>query len=427
MDDILSLCQNPAARLDLLQRRQRLAMLLDRGVQMPCPETVEVGPEVVLDQIAPGVVLHAGTKLLGAKTSLGPGVRLGLEGPVTLVDCVLGPDVVLDGGFFQGATFLDRANARSWAHMREGTLLEEEASVAHCVGLKQTILFPYATLGSLINFCDCLLAGGTSRKNHSEVGSGYIHFNFTPRGDKATPSLFGDVPRGVLLDQPRIFLGGLAATVGPLSVGYGAFLGPGQVYRKDVGPNGFVLGEPPLPPELLSREQDFDPQVLSGLGRRLKKNVLYLGNLVALHQWYHHVRALFAGGAWQTPYASAQALVAGAIHERLNQLDKLMKALPESILRLKQRQPDGRAVVEQTQLWQSWPALREGLGHWNQLSGDGSQRDRLLEGLSRAAGPGRYLPVVQGMSPALKQAAQAWLESLIQNLTRDTMAMLPAR
>lgn len=74
----------------------------------------------------------------------------------------------------------------SGAHVRGGTILEEEANGAHTVGLKQTILMPFVTLGSLINFCDVLLAGGTSRTNHSEVGSSYIHFNFTPDGDKTT-------------------------------------------------------------------------------------------------------------------------------------------------------------------------------------------------------------------------------------------------
>ena len=57
------------------------------------------------------------------------------------------------------------------AQVREGCILEEEANGAHCVGIKQTILFPFVTLGSLINFCDCLMAGGTSRKDHSEAGS----------------------------------------------------------------------------------------------------------------------------------------------------------------------------------------------------------------------------------------------------------------
>jgi hypothetical protein len=87
-------------------------------------------------------------------------------------------------------------------------------------------------VGLLINFCDCFMAGGTSRKDHSEVGSSYIHFNFTPDGDKATASLFGDVPRGVMLKQPRIFLGGQGGAVGPLICGYGNVVAAGSILRR---------------------------------------------------------------------------------------------------------------------------------------------------------------------------------------------------
>ncbi|NTV96894.1 MAG: TOBE domain-containing protein, partial [Thiobacillus sp.] len=58
---------------------------------------------------------------------------------------------------------------------------------------------PFVTPGSLVNVCDCLMAGGTDRRNHSEVGSSYVHFNYTPHQDKATASLLGDVPHGVML------------------------------------------------------------------------------------------------------------------------------------------------------------------------------------------------------------------------------------
>ena len=97
----------------------------------------------------------------------------------------------------------------SGAHVRAGCILEEQASGAHTVGLKHTILFPFVTLGSLVNFCDCLMSGGTDRKNHSEVGSSYIHFNYTPQpGQGHPPPLVGDVPHGVMLNQAPIFLGG---------------------------------------------------------------------------------------------------------------------------------------------------------------------------------------------------------------------------
>jgi len=45
-------------------------------------------------------------------------------------------------------------------------------------------------------------------REHTEVGGRFIHFNFTPRGqsgDKATPSLIGDVARGVFLSSGEFF------------------------------------------------------------------------------------------------------------------------------------------------------------------------------------------------------------------------------
>ena len=179
-------------------------------------------------------------------------MKLGAEGPVTVDDCRLGPAVELKGGSFKKSVFLEKANMGLGAQVREACLLEEEANGAHCVGLKQTILFPFVTLGSLVNLCDCLMAGGTSRKDHSEVGSSYIHFNFTPDGDKTTPSLFGDVPRGVMLDQPAIFLGGQGGAVGPLRVGFGTVVAAGSVLRRDVLADGKLVASEVYP----GRERD---------------------------------------------------------------------------------------------------------------------------------------------------------------------------
>ena len=144
--------------------------LIKKGVQIPNPVGIEIGDDVDLDGISgDNVVIHSGCKIFGASTLVLAGVRLGYEAPVTVQDCQLGSGVQLRGGFFQGAVFLNGAVAGSGAHIREGTILEEQARVAHTVGLKHTILFPFVTLGILINFCDCLVAAGTSAEDHSEV------------------------------------------------------------------------------------------------------------------------------------------------------------------------------------------------------------------------------------------------------------------
>lgn len=269
------------------QMEERLDALAARGVSVVDPRQTYVAPDVSLERVCSGVVLHPGTRISGPRTFLGPGAQVGVEGPATLVGAVLGAEARVDAGYVEGAVLLSRARAGWGAHFRPGTLLEEEASTAHCVGLKHTIVLSFVTLGSLINFCDVLMAGGTSRRDHSEVGSGFIHFNFTPwgeHGDKATPSLVGDVTRGVFLRERRIFLGGAGGLVGPGRVGYGAVTGAGQVVRRAVAPERMVLEGS------LALDRPFPPGKLDALQPRLRRNVEYVGQLVALRAWYRHVR-----------------------------------------------------------------------------------------------------------------------------------------
>ncbi len=247
-----------------------------------------IGDEVNPTRIAEDVDLHPGCRILGAETSIGPGCIIGAEMPATIDNCQLGRNVELKGGYFAGATFFEGANVGSGAHVRAGTILEEEANGAHTVGLKQTVLMPFVTLGSLINFCDVLMAGGTSRTNHGEVGSSYIHFNYTPHQDKATASLIGDVPAGVFLNKNPIFLGGQGGLVGPSRIAYGTVVAAGGICRKD------VLEENQLhvPAAPASTTKLYNP-IYRKMDRIVENNLRYIGNIVALKEWYRMVRQTF--------------------------------------------------------------------------------------------------------------------------------------
>ncbi len=265
-----------------LDLEQRLTELVARGVRIVDPRQTYVDEHVALDRVCSGAILHPGTRLLGQRTFIATDAQVGREGPATINDGVLGPGAIVESGYVEGAVLLDRAKVGFGGHLRPGTLLEEEASTAHTVGLKHTILLSFVTLGSLINFCDCLMAGGTSRRDHSEVGSGFIHFNFTPwgeRGDKATPSLIGDAIAGVFLRETRIFLGGASGLIGPTSVGYGSITAAGQVVRKAVKSGTLTL----QPPRAIDIQHD--PQRLDRVDPRRQRNLAYIAQLVALRAW----------------------------------------------------------------------------------------------------------------------------------------------
>ena len=268
---------NLEAKLDVLEGKgvtivDRLQTYLDEAVNE--------------SRICRGAVLYPGTRLIGARTFVGPGARVGIEGPAVLENTIIGENSEVASGYLNEAVMLRNARVGSNAHIRVGTLIEEEASTAHAVGLKHTILMSFVTMGSLINFCDGLISGGKSRREHTEVGSGFIHFNYTPwghTGDKATPSLIGDVVHGVFLRQQRIFLGGLSGIVGPQKVGFGSFTIAGQVLRKEV-PSNRVVGDVP---RKVDREFYAPTEAPS---RILRLNLEYIGQLTALQAWYRQVR-----------------------------------------------------------------------------------------------------------------------------------------
>lgn len=389
-----------------------------RGVIMPAPHTVYVGDEVVLERIAPGVVLFPGTRLMGETTSIGPNSKVGNETPMTLIDCQLGHGVSVKGGYANGCVFLDGAEMGSGAHLRPGTVLEEEAGGAHSVGLKQTVLLSYVVAGSLINFCDCLMAGGTSRKNHSEVGSSYIHFNFTPHGDKATPSLIGDVPRGVLLDQPPIFLGGQGGLVGPVQIEYGVTVAAGSILRKDaLEPNCLyqAAGAKDSKPRAYARGH------YRSIERLVHHNLSYIGNIRALQAWYQQVRIQTMD---TDPFREACRLGAlsqldAIIKERIKRLQQVVEKLPQAIeawtasldTEVKQ-QPAGLRFQQE---WvQRWPRIRERLIVPPPEAVGEEARDlflsewNVLEVTSHTA-------AVNQLSAEVKAAATDWLTAIVQH------------
>ena len=396
--------------------RDKIAQLLAKGVQIPNPLTIHIGPEVSLDRISgKGVQIYPGCRIYGSKTVISANCKLGREAPVTLEDCALGPAVELKGGFFSRSVFLEGANMGMGAQVREGSIMEEEANAAHSVGLKQTILFPFVTLGSLINFCDCLMAGGTSRKNHSEVGSSYIHFNYTPNQDKATASLIGDVPRGVMLNQPPIFLGGQGGMVGPLRLGYGIIVAAGTILRQDHLQEGQLISEAPA----TSRAEAFVPAAYPRLKRLLENNVHYLANLAALEAWYREVRKDYfaAQELGSLVYAGAIEQLAAAKAERLQRLQAVAEAVRETGAekRLPQRQEQRQAFSRAVR------SLEEGFFN-AEIRSDAADKaqEAFLSAFKKTAGDdrGKYLEAIRSLPPAVSSLGVAWLESIVSDWFR---------
>lgn len=390
----------------------KIVHLIERGVNIPNPLSLDVGEEVDITRISSDrVTIYPGCRIYGAKTVISAGVKLGAEGPVTIEDCRLGPGVELKGGYFRQSVLLEKAGMGLGAQLREGCLLEEEANGAHCVGLKQTILFPFVTLGSLINFCDCLMAGGTSRTDHSEVGSSYIHFNYTPDGDKTTASLFGDVPRGVMLNQPPIFLGGQGSAVGPVRVGYGTVVVAGSILRHDVLDDGrLVAVAPPV-----GFEREHHSHNYSNLPRVVRNNIIYLANLVALEEWYRNVRWPFFARQEMGDliYEGALEVLVLARRERVKRLLALADKVPA-------RTPVHSEFCERA------PEICALFGDRPPVPDTDANGTEFLAAVASAASEGEYIQVIQGLATEASARGVRWLQRIVSELVRRGHELLPA-
>ncbi len=391
-----------------------LKVLLNKGVTIPRPECVEIGKEVNPDRISgQGVVIHSGCKIFGKKTLILKGAVVGYEAPVTIENCQIGPDVKLNGGFFKESVFLNNVSIGSCAHVREGTIFEEYSGAAHSVGLKQTILFPYVTLGSQINFCDCMMSGGTGRKNHSEVGSSYIHFNFTPQQDKATPSLIGDVPKGVMLNQSPIFLGGQGGLVGPSRLAFGVTIAAGTIFRMDeLRENRLIFGGAAKNGNIA-----FTPGTYRNVKRIFNNNIYYIANLLALLQWYQHIRIQFLSDEFPRQlFEGVLDKLDLAVNERIKRLEDFLKKSSElnKVFSEKLKKQNNELVGQ-------WPAIKEVIHAYQRTAGDDRLKNRLIQAIQKISEKigNDYLEIIKLLSPEEKQNGTQWLQGIVDQMVND--------
>ncbi len=390
-----------------------IELLIDKGVKIPNPSSVFIGEDVDPDRISgESVTLYPGTRIFGEKTLIMAGATIGFEAPATLSNTMVGPGTSLKGGFFQDAVFAGYNSFGAGAHVRGGTILEEEASAAHTVGLKQTILFPFVTLGSLINFCDILMAGGTSRKDHSEVGSSFIHFNYTPNQDKATPSMLGNVHQGVLLNQRPVFLGGQGGLVGPCQLTFGTVTAAGTICRRDeLRPDRIVFGGA-LKGGSVPRKEG----VYTNARKIYDANCVYIAGLISLMNWYRHVRSRFVSEPLSDKLLlGMKNTLQACIDERIKRLGAFCMKLAESrkILISRANGEITEPIRIHDAIIRKWPDVEAVFMGETDHDRSAAIPEPFLDALN---GGTNYIETIKGLDPATAILGSDWLKTIEQTI-----------
>lgn len=399
---------------DKAGNRARVDALTARGVDVWGPERVYVSEDVDLDAIQPGAAIRHAT-LSGPTLSIASGAVVGASGHAQVHGCQIGRNVELGSGLYKGATFLEGVKIRGFAEIRPGTLLEEQVDLAHCVALKNTTFTCCCVAGSLVNFCDLFLTGGTSRRDHSEVGSSAIHFNFDPRGDK-WGSLIGRI-RGVLLRSDPVFIGGSGGLVGPLDIGLGAVTAAGSIIRTDVGENELVTESGQR-----LRRPGFDRDAYGPLRRQFLVTAKLIGTLRALDAWYKLVRLPSAREDERRLYQAGRKQINAQVEERIRRLGKIVVKLSQRVAAKKHAVTEHSFMGHHLELIRKWDSFRESL---ELPIKHGTVPFRFLNAYasSRSAGAGHLDAVKSAKQDA--ESAERWLEGMVARFaTRASKALV---
>jgi hypothetical protein len=403
--------------------------LIKKGVKIPNPESVYISDDVSIERISgDNVTIFAGCKILGSKSMIMKNSIIGYQAPVTLENTLVGENCKLNGGFFKGAVFAGDNTFGSGAHVREGTILEEQANAAHTVGLKQTILFPFVTLGSLINFCDCFMAGGTNRKNHSEVGSSFIHFNYTPNQDKATASMMGDIHGGVMLKSNPIFLGGQGGVVGPVKIGYGCISAAGSIIRKNEWENDRLLLGGTFKAASIPRQYN----IYNNPAQIFNNNICYIAGLISLQHWYKHVRVLFTDNdfAKEALHKGMIETLDCCIEERIHRLKIFCEKLKPSKNNLlkKNRDKKSKSILIHDKVMELFEDVQKIFNNESknfQINREGEKFIEILEKkintLSNNTLSKNYIKTIQSLNGDECEKGSQWLFGIEQSMTEKLL------
>jgi UDP-N-acetylglucosamine/UDP-N-acetylgalactosamine diphosphorylase len=267
------------------------------------------------------------------------------------------------------------------------------------------------------------MAGGTSRKDHSEVGSSYIHFNFTPEGDKTTASLIGDVPRGVMLNKPPIFLGGQGGIVGPLRMSYGNVVAAGSVLREDVDMEKQLI----VSKGHSGKVVDLIPRAYPGLSRVVKNNILYVANLIALEQWYLHVRKMFF------EHQEFGHLIFTAILENLHiakeeRLKRLKDMAAKMLVSSDKEKGRAKIIRAKQEFYEKSKLFEELLASDAGKTAGEEKRNQFLNAFVkyREEHGGNYIEVIQSLPPHVSTGGTQWLDAIVHVICGQAGKALPA-
>jgi bifunctional UDP-N-acetylglucosamine pyrophosphorylase/glucosamine-1-phosphate N-acetyltransferase len=200
----------------LLDRRRR--KMIEGGVSLEDPASFFADPDVRVEagaRIGPNVVLRG-------NTTIESGAHL--EGNAYLKNCIVKQGAELKCGVrAEDSTIGSATTVGPFAHLRPGTILEENVKIGNFVETKKAHLEKGAKASHLSYLGDCKVG------QKANIGAGTIFCNYD--GYNKFFTTIG----------AEVFVGSNSALVAPLNIGDGATIGAGSVITRDIDKDALAV------------------------------------------------------------------------------------------------------------------------------------------------------------------------------------------
>lgn len=199
-------------------RRRIVEGLIDNGVLIHNPDTVIIGPEVIVE---PGAEIFGHCEIYGNST-VAAGARMGSYNHITDSAFAAGCDV-RQFNHIEGADVGENVQVGPYTRLRPGAVLKRDARVGNFVEIKKSVVGEGSKASHLTYLGDTEIGAGAN------IGAGTITCNYD--GKNKFKTIIGD----------GAFIGSNTALVAPVTVGKDALVGAGSTITKDVPDEGAAI------------------------------------------------------------------------------------------------------------------------------------------------------------------------------------------
>jgi UDP-N-acetylglucosamine/UDP-N-acetylgalactosamine diphosphorylase len=194
-------------------------------------------------------------------------------------------------------------------------------------------------------------------------------------------------------------------------------------------------GTPSSPPSTRGSSDagEFETGFYRDVKMRVYNNICYLANLLALRQWYIHVRRLFFqfDEFGLELYDGAMDRLRLAVEERLKRFMDLSEKMERSI-KIGERRLSGTdwktLYTQQRELLENRSRLEECFAGGYEEEVEREKRDSFINGIREELekGPCDYIKTIQGLDPETSSAGTAWLQAIVDQVVGKALDVIPS-